>query len=192
MKIRPGVAAGHRSTAHAGAEVLARGGNAVDAAVAMMLVSCAAETIFTGLAGGGFATLYDATRRQVRCVDFFVSVPGLGGKRPTPGIDIEVIFVGQRVPYEIGPATVAVPGVPAGAHHLWRHWGRLPWADVVDPGLQASYGTPFSEAHASLLPAVTAAMWWVTVSRSTSVRTAHCSRPATPCSTLITIGPTNC
>ena len=55
--MRPGVAAGHRSTAHAGAEVLARGGNAVDAAVAMMLVSCAAETIFTGLAGGGFATL---------------------------------------------------------------------------------------------------------------------------------------
>ena len=62
MKIRPGVAAGHRSTAHAGAEMLARGGNAVDAAVAMMLVSCAAETIFTGLAGGGFATLYDADR----------------------------------------------------------------------------------------------------------------------------------
>ena len=49
MKIRPGVAAGHPSTAQAGAEVLARGGNAVDAAVAMMLVSCAAETIFTGL-----------------------------------------------------------------------------------------------------------------------------------------------
>ena len=158
MKIRPGVAAGHRSTAHAGAEVLARGGNAVDAAVAMMLVSCAAETIFTGLAGGGFATLYDATRRQVRCVDFFVSVPGLGGKRPKPGTDIEVIFVGQSMPYEIGPATVAVPGVPAGAHLLWQHWGRLPWADVVGPGLQASYGTPFSEAHASLLPAVAAAM----------------------------------
>ena len=94
----------------------------------------------------------------MRCVDFFVSVPGMGGKRPAPGTDIEVIFVGQRVPYEIGPATVAVPGVPAGAHHLWRHWGRLPWADVVAPGLQASYGTPFSDAHASLLPAVTAAM----------------------------------
>ena len=31
-------------------------------------------------------------------------------------------FVGQPMPYEIGPATVAVPGVPAGAHHLWRRW----------------------------------------------------------------------
>jgi len=46
---RAGVAAGHRTTAEAGAAILDRGGNAVDAAVAMMLVSCAAETIFTGL-----------------------------------------------------------------------------------------------------------------------------------------------
>ena len=82
---RAGVAAGHRTTAEAGAEILERGGNAVDAAVAMMLVSCAAETIFTGLGGGGFATVYDAVTGQVRCVDFFVSVPGLGGKRPGTG-----------------------------------------------------------------------------------------------------------
>jgi gamma-glutamyltranspeptidase / glutathione hydrolase len=155
---RPGVAAGHRTTAEAGAEILERGGNAVDAAVAMMLVSCAAETIFTGLGGGGFATVYDAATGQTRCVDFFVSVPGLGGHRPGPGTEIEVIFVGQRMPYEIGAGTVAVPGIPAGAAHLWRHWGRLPWAEVVEPGLQASYGTPFPEMHAKLLPRVAAAM----------------------------------
>ena len=155
---RAGVAAGHRTTAEAGAEILERGGNAVDAAVAMMLVSCAAETIFTGLGGGGFATVYDAVTGQVRCVDFFVSVPGLGGKRPGPGTEIEVIFVGQRMPYEIGAGTVAVPGIPAGAAHLWRRWGRLPWAEVVEPGLQASYGTPFPEMHARLLPRVAAAM----------------------------------
>jgi gamma-glutamyltranspeptidase/glutathione hydrolase len=59
-------------------------------------------------------------------LDFFVSVPGLGGKLPSPATEIEVIFVGQHVPYEIGPATVAVPGVPAGAHYLWQRWGRLP------------------------------------------------------------------
>ena len=62
MIARAGVAAGHPTTAEAGADVLNRGGNAVDAAVAMMLVSCAAETIFTGQGGGGFATVYDAVR----------------------------------------------------------------------------------------------------------------------------------
>jgi len=156
--VRAGVAAGHPSTAQAGADVLSHGGSAVDAAVAMMLVSCAAETIFTGLSGGGFATVYDADTRQVRCVDFFVAVPGLGGRRPGVGTAIEVVFVGQRVPYEIGPSTVAVPGVPAGARHLWQRWGRLPWTDVVAPGLEASYGTPFPAAHAVLLPRIVQAM----------------------------------
>ncbi len=157
-RVRSGVAAGHRSTAEAGAEILSGGGSAVDAAVAAMLASCAAETIFTGLSGGGFATVYDAATRQVTCVDFFVSVPGLGGQQGLPGTEIEVIFVGQRVPYEIGPATVAVPGLPAGARHLWERWGRLPWADVVGPGLRASYGTPFPLTHAVLLPRIAAAM----------------------------------
>jgi gamma-glutamyltranspeptidase/glutathione hydrolase len=158
MTVRPGVAAGHPSTAEAGAKILACGGNAVDAAVAMMLVSCASETIFTGLGGGGFATVYDAASGRVRCIDFFVAIPGLGGRPSGPGVAIEINFVGQRVPYEIGPATVAVPGVPAGALHLWRNWGRLPWPDVVEPGLQASYGTPFPHMHANLLPRVAPAM----------------------------------
>ena len=158
MSAREGVAAGHAVTADAGAAVLAQGGGAVDAAVAMMLVSCAAETIFTGLGGGGFATVYEAATGEVTCVDFFVAVPGLGGRPTHPGIAIEVTFVGQQVPYEIGPATVAVPGVPVGARHLWERWGRLPWAEVVEPGLRASYGTPFPRTHAELLPRITSAM----------------------------------
>ena len=90
--------------------MLNRGGNAVDAAVAMMLVSCAAETISHVLGGGGYATLYDAVSGQVRCVDFFVSVPAWAASQPGPGTEIEVIFIGQRMPYEIGAGTVAVPG----------------------------------------------------------------------------------
>lgn len=156
--MRAGVAAGHASTAEAGVATLRAGGSAVDAAVAMMLVSCAAETVFTGLGGGGFATVVDAASGEVTCVDFFVAVPGLDGTQPGAGTAIEVSFVGQPMPYEIGPATVAVPGVPAGAQHLWRRWGRLPWAQVVAPGLAASYGTPFPRAHAVLLPVVASAM----------------------------------
>jgi len=158
VQIWAGVAAGHPSTAAAGAQVLQAGGSAVDAAVAMMLVSCAAETIFTGLGGGGFATCYEAATGEVTCVDFFVAVPGLDGTPPGAGTAVEVLFVGQPMPYEIGPATVAVPGTPAGALHLWQRFGRLPWADVVAPGLAASYGTPFPRTHAVLLPFIAPAM----------------------------------
>lgn len=158
VTIAPGVAAGHPVTAQAGADVLMAGGHAVDAAVAMMLVSCAAETLFTGLGGGGYATVYDAETRSTHCVDFFVSVPGLGGRRAGAGTPIEIIFVGQAMPYEIGASTVAVPGVPAGAHYLWRRWGRMPWRDVVAPGRAASLGTAFPQAHADLLPRVVPAM----------------------------------
>jgi len=158
VSVRVGVAAGHPNTARAGADVLLAGGSAADAAVAMILVSCAAETVFTGLGGGGFATYYDAATRQTRCVDFFVSVPGLGGRRPGPSRPIEVMFIGQRMPYDVGPPTVAVPGVPAGVHHLWRRWGRLPWEQLVDYGREASFGTPFPASHAALLPKVAQAM----------------------------------
>ena len=158
MQIRPAVAAGHPSTAVAGADILAAGGSAADAAVAMILVGCAAETLFTGLGGGGFATHFDAATGIVSCHDFFVDVPGREGATPQAGVPITVSFVGQHVPYDVGPATVAVPGVPAGAFHLWQRFGRLDWAQVVAPGLLASRGTPFPARHAQLLPAVASAM----------------------------------
>ncbi|MBA8793090.1 gamma-glutamyltranspeptidase/glutathione hydrolase [Friedmanniella endophytica] len=158
MRIRAGVAAGHPATAAAGAEILRAGGSAADAAVAAMLVGCAAESIFNGLSGGGFATYYDAADGTVTCVDFFVAVPGLGGRTPGPGTPIEVRFVGQDMPYDVGPPTVAVPGNTAGAHHVWSRWGRLDWPQVVEPGRRASFGTPFPAAHAKLLPAVAQAM----------------------------------
>jgi gamma-glutamyltranspeptidase/glutathione hydrolase len=154
----PGVAAGHQTTARAGADILRRGGSAADAAVAMMLVSCAAETLFTGLTGGGFGIYYDAASREATCLDFFVQIPGTTGRVRGAGVPIEVVFVGQQVPYDIGPSTVAVPGVPAGARKLWQRWGRLDWSEVVAPGLAASYGTPFPQAHADLLPMVSQAM----------------------------------
>ena len=53
------VAAGHPATAEAGAEVLAEGGSAADAAVAAGLASCVAETVMTGFLGGGHAIYFD-------------------------------------------------------------------------------------------------------------------------------------
>ena len=61
-----GVAAGHPATAAAGAEVLADGGTAADAAVAAGLASCVAETVMTGLLGGGHAIYLDAAGGTIR------------------------------------------------------------------------------------------------------------------------------
>src|SRR2546426_8301103 len=76
--MRGAVAAGHPLTAQAGADVLAAGGNAVDAGVGAALVSWVAESPLTGPGAGGFMLVHRARDRSTRVFDFFVAVPGLG------------------------------------------------------------------------------------------------------------------
>ena len=110
-----GVAAGHPATARAGVEILADGGSAADAAVAAALASCVAETVMTGLLGGGHAIYYDAATGVARNLDFFCAVPGLGSEWHEPElVHLEVPFGAELVHYAVGPASCAVPGVPAG------------------------------------------------------------------------------
>src|SRR5437016_7861314 len=99
----PGLAAGHPATVDAGIEILADGGNAADAAVAASLASCVAETVMTGLLGGGFAIYWDAAGRRARNLDCFVSVPGLGDEpRESQLVHLEVPFGAELVHYAIG------------------------------------------------------------------------------------------
>lgn len=153
------LAAGNSVTAEVGADVLKHGGSAADAAVAMVLTSCVAETVFTGLGGGGFVTYYDASTRATTCLDFFVAIPGLGGRRSLSPREISIDFGGQLVPYAVGPATVAVPGVPAGVAAMHERWGRLPWIDVVAPAIaHARHGVTLAPPHAKVLATVAPAM----------------------------------
>jgi gamma-glutamyltranspeptidase/glutathione hydrolase len=132
--VSPGVAAAHPATAEVGVQILRDGGTAADAAVAAVLTCCVAETIYTGLGGGGFATYFDAATGEVTCLDFFVAVPGTDGDRqPGPMITVDVFFGGLPQAYSIGGASVAVPGVPLGLGEVHRRWGRLAWMDVVAP-----------------------------------------------------------
>jgi len=147
--IEPAVAAGHAATADAGAEILAAGGSAADAAVAASLASCVAETLMTGLLGGGHAIHLDGRSGEVRILDFFVAVPSGEG---APMEWLEVPFGEETVRYAIGASSCAVPGVPAGLDALWRAHGRLAWDRLVEPGLRlARGGVPMSRAHAACL-----------------------------------------
>jgi gamma-glutamyltranspeptidase/glutathione hydrolase len=155
-----GVAAGHPATADVAAGLLRAGGSAADAAVGGVLAACVAETIMTGLAGGGFATYYDAATRDVTCLDFFCSIPGLDGARPAhPPTPVEISFGGVPVDFAIGAVTVAVPGVPAGCAEVHERWGRLPWRRVVEPAVHlARRGVPMPATQARTLASVAPAL----------------------------------
>jgi gamma-glutamyltranspeptidase/glutathione hydrolase len=148
-----GVAAGHPATAAAGLEILAAGGNAFDAAVAASLASCVAETVMTGLLGGGHAIVWDAERATARNLDFFCAVPGLGGDgRVAKLVDVDIPFGVESVPYVVGPGSCAVPGVIAGLDALRHEFASLPWTELVEPALRlARDGVPLPPAHASCL-----------------------------------------
>ena len=147
------VAAGHPGTTAAGIEILLEGGTAADAAVAAALASCVAETVMTGLLGGGHGIYWDVASGRARGLDCFVAVPGRGGPPQAPElVHLEVPFGEELVHYAIGPASCAVPGVAAGLDALWRAHGRLPWPRLVQPAIElARRGVDFPPAHAACL-----------------------------------------
>ena len=150
------VAAGHPSTAAAGARVLAEGGNAVDACVAAAFAAWATESPLTGPGAGGFALIRPAGRRPARVVDFFVAEPGLG--RPAAAeSEMEAVDIGfggggdTTQVFRIGGASCAVPGAGAGLEAVHRAYGRLPWREVVEPALElARDGVELNRAQAHL------------------------------------------
>lgn len=112
----------------AGAEVLAAGGNAMDAAVATALALAVVYPQAGNLAGGGFlvARSPDGT---VRALDFRETAPALAGRDMFLGPD------GRPVP-KASTATVlavATPGSVRGYAEAHRSLGRLPWKKVVAP-----------------------------------------------------------
>src|SRR5438309_7209709 len=152
-RLTPAVAAGHPATAAAGVEILEDGGSAADAAVAASLASCVAETVMTGLLGGGHAIYLDGESGRASNLDCFVAVPGLGAEPREPELlHLDVPFGAELVHYAVGPASCGVPGLPAALVALWEAHGRLTWRRLVEPALRpARAGVEFPSAHAACL-----------------------------------------
>ena len=144
--MRAGVAAGHPVTAEVGAEVLSDGGTAGDALVAMALASCVAETVMSGLLSGCHAIAFDGSR--ARNLDGFAAVPAGAGEL----LEVPVPFGDEIVRYEIGPASCAVPGLPAALGALSAELGRIPWPQLCEPALELGRrGVPLPPRHARSL-----------------------------------------
>src|ERR687883_1739427 len=125
------VAAGHPLTAEAGAEVLRAGGNAVDAAVACVLMSFVVESPLTGPGAGGFMLIHTAGGED-HLLDFFVAAPGRGLADPQPAAlePIEVEFTPEAVQvFNIGPSSCGVYGTPLGLASALERFGTMPPAE---------------------------------------------------------------
>lgn len=132
------VAAGHRATAAAAAEVLSAGGNAFDAVVAGLFAACVAEPILASPGGGGFLMSHDPEHGE-KLYDFFVDTPRI--KRDmgeTSFFGVEVDFGPATQEFHIGVGASATPGFVPGLFAIHRALGRLPMADLLAPAIKAA------------------------------------------------------
>lgn len=125
------VVSGHRLASEAGAQVLSRGGNVVDAAVAVSFTLGVVEPDASGIGGDGMALVFLKGMREPIAIDF---------KDQTPihaTLDNPAIFRDGRL-VDSGPAAANIPGVVAGLDLLYRRFGsgRVPWADLVAPAIR--------------------------------------------------------
>jgi gamma-glutamyltranspeptidase/glutathione hydrolase len=147
------IAAGHPLTARAGAEVLAEGGNAVDACIAAAFASWVTESPLTGPGGGGFLLVHRARDRTTRLLDFYVAYPGEGARSPPGEMDsVEVDFSGGSIQmFHLGGASCAVPGNALGLQTAHRTYGSLPWRRLLEPAIElAAEGVELNESQAYL------------------------------------------
>ena len=125
------VAAANPLAAEAGASVMRRGGNAVDAAVAAAFALGVVEPQSSGIGGGGFAIVYTARDKKVYALDFREKAPA--SARP----DMYVVEGKPRQDLsDMGPLSIAVPAAVRGYVELVKRFGKKPLAQIVSPAEQ--------------------------------------------------------
>jgi len=133
------VATAQTLASQAGAQILARGGSAVDAAIAANAVLSVVEPMMNGPGGDLFALVEDAKTRNLT---------GINASGWTPkalSIDYLKKQGMTRMPSD-GIHTVTVPGCVAGWEKLHKRFGRLPWRDLFKPAIYyAENGFPVTE-----------------------------------------------
>jgi gamma-glutamyltranspeptidase/glutathione hydrolase len=144
----PAIASANAQATDAGMEVLAAGGNAFDAAVAVSATLGLVEPESSGLGGGGFFLLYIAAEDRYVFIDARERAP-LAASR-----DMFLDENGEPVRRRSidGALAAAIPGLPAGLVHLSEKYGRLPLSKSLAPAIRlAREGWTFSSKNALML-----------------------------------------
>jgi len=138
------VASEHPLASVVGAQVLRRGGNAVDAAVATSLALTVVLPHLGGIGGDFFALIRDPDG-HVRFVN---------GSGPAPRRLNRALVLRQghdRMPAH-GPLSISVPGLVDGLHLLWKRFGSVEWSELVGPAaVLAREGFPVSRSFSGTL-----------------------------------------
>ena len=117
------VVAAHPLAVSTGMDILKKGGNAVDAAVAMAFVVGVAEPHASGLGGGGGMLIFQKQTNELHYLDYYVRAPGI----------VDTTFTGRDG--VATPLAVCVPGTPAGLVRAAEKFGKLDLPVVMAPAL---------------------------------------------------------
>ena len=114
-----------------GARILRRGGNAVDAAIAMGFALAVTYPGAGNIGGGGFMLVRTADG-GCRCVDYRETAPS-GASR-----DMYLDEAGEAVTdlSTVGCKSSGVPGTVAGLYLAHREYGSIPWSDLIEPAAE--------------------------------------------------------
>lgn len=134
------VAAQHQAAANAGAAVLARGGNAVDAAVTCALVLSVVEPWLSGIGGGGFLIRHDGRTNAAQALDFNMvsshnidpAAYPLSEGRDGNWFDWPQVIDNRNL---IGASSICVPGAVAGLGTALDAHGTITWAEACAPAI---------------------------------------------------------
>jgi gamma-glutamyltranspeptidase/glutathione hydrolase len=127
------VAAGRTYTADAGAEMLAAGGNAVDAGVAAIFAAAVVEISHFGLGGEAPMVIYLAKTREVVVIN---------GQGTAPGAATPAAFAGRTSIPANGPLAATIPAVVDAASLALARYGTKSLGEVLAPAIRLADGFP--------------------------------------------------
>ena len=140
------VVAAHPLAAKAGLDMLQKGGNAVDAAVATAFALNAAEPFASGIGGGGFMVIYLAKEKKVTVINYREKAPS--------GAFPEMFKSGEQSSVELRREhglSVAVPGALAGWYYALNKYGTKNLNDVIKKAVDiAEQGFELSDTFSQI------------------------------------------
>ncbi len=139
------VVSGHGLASDAGAAILERGGNAIDAAVAVGFALAAVLPAAGNIGGGGFL-VYRSNDGEVRALDYREKAPAAATRDMFVDADGKVAESAV-----IGHLAAGVPGSVAGLWEMHREHGTMPWEDLVAPAIELARGHEVDEVRSRSL-----------------------------------------